>query len=125
MNDRARQIWREHAELLHAKHVDYLQSNWRVLGQRYKWAVKVQCDVRTDRLSSLFHRVQTLLGEQLSDWTIPKMDLSRFIPLLPAEDRKTIKTMIINAYDNVGDCNGIVEAELDYKDAIRIVKNYE
>jgi hypothetical protein len=125
MNDRARKMWRENAELLHEKHVETLQSAW-ILGMHdNSWTMRAKIDTLTNRLSVQFLNVEKLLGEQLSDWTVPKMDLSRFIPLLPAEDRKTVTTMIKNAYNNVGDCNGIVEAELDYKDAIRIMEEHE
>ena len=122
MNDRAKKMWREHAELLHQKHVETLQARW-ILPNTI--GTSILQNAITDRLYVQFHQVEILLGESLSDWTIPKMDLSRFIPLLPDEDRKTITTMIKNAYNDVDDCNGIVEAELDYKDAIRIMENHE
>ena len=122
MNQRARQIWRDIAEALHEKRVAYLQSDWRVLGQRYKWKDKVRCDARTNRLWEQFYQVELLLGESISDWQMPKMDLSRLFPLLPYKDKKAIIAMVKNAYNDVGDCNGIVEAELDYKDAIRIME---
>ncbi len=123
MNNRARQIWREHAELLFDKYKETVQSAWILLPTGYKWKDKVRVDAMCEKLQKQFLSVQTLLGESLSDWIIPNMEVKRFLKLLPMENRTTVKKMIKNAYDDVGDCNGHIEAELDYNDAIKIIES--
>ncbi len=123
MNDRARKIWREIAEVLSDEYVRTVQSGWILFPTGWKWKDKVRFDTMTDRLYKQFRRVEVLLGEDLSDWTIPKMDAKRLLKLLPTEDRATVQRMIEDSYDDVGDCNGHIEAELDYNDAIKIIES--
>jgi hypothetical protein len=123
MNDRARKIWRVHAELLFDEYKSRVQSSWILFPTGWKWKDKVYNDAIIEKQQKQFLSVITLLGEQLSDWTIPKMDATRLLKLMPIEDRATVKKMIENAYDDVGDCNGHIEAELDYNDAIKIIES--
>ena len=50
------------------------------------------------------------------------MDAEQFLLLLPTGDRTKILQMMKTAYENVGDCNGIPEAEGTYIEAIEIIK---
>jgi hypothetical protein len=120
LNDRARKIWREIAELLHEKHVETLQARW-ILPNTI--GTLIEQNAITDRLYKQFRQVEVLLGEDLSDWTIPEMKAERLLKLLPIEGRATVKKMIEDSYDDVGDCNGHIEAELDYNDAIKIIES--
>ena len=50
------------------------------------------------------------------------MTAEQFLLLLPEVDRKIIYYMMKKSYDEVGDCNGIPEAEALYKEAIKMLK---
>jgi len=50
------------------------------------------------------------------------MTAKQLLLLLPTEDRTKILQMIETAYQDVGDCNGITEAEGMYLNAIDIIK---
>jgi hypothetical protein len=50
------------------------------------------------------------------------MTAKQLLLLLPIKDREQILQMMKKACEDVGDCNGIVEAEGAYKNAINIIK---
>ncbi len=50
------------------------------------------------------------------------MTAEQFLLLLPETDRTIIYYMMKMSYDEVGDCNGIPEAEARYKEAIKMLK---